>query len=141
MNDVHNLKDFLALPTFQDGVLSGHDNQIFLYAKNHYNTTGDMIQDLKILISSICNMDVDHISMENLYHIVHGVWWNWVEENEKFRFTRDLFKGGLRFDDEIKIKEVINSMLSQISLIQMVYENDKELRFGKEFGVDFLLSK
>ena len=124
-------ENFLNAPDNENYVLSGYDNMIFLYAKNGLKTTGDMIQDLKIIIGSVCGMDSDYVSKDNIYHIVYHVFTRWVKETEQYHFWEKLFNhGSIFFNEEIKFKEIVSAMLSIISLIQMKYPN-KELHFSE----------
>ena len=131
MERVNSLEEFLAASDFTDYELSGHDNMIFLYAKNGLDTTGDMIQDLKIIIAYNTAMESRYVSHENIYHIVYGVFSRWVDKVEQYGFWHRLFElGHIFFEDNVSFKEVISSMISYISLIRMKYPH-KELHFTK----------
>lgn len=128
MIKVDSLESFFAAPD-ADYCLSGHDGKIFAYAKNCYNTIGDMILDLKIIIGKTCGVDPEKVSYKFIYTIVYHVFVKWVEiKNQQFVW-RNLFEGVVFFKESVKFKEVISLMLLQISLIQMKYPN-KELHFG-----------
>jgi hypothetical protein len=130
MKRVYCLEDFLSASENENYVLYGHDNMIFLYSKDKFNSTGDMIKDLKIIIGYTCAMDPDMVNNENVYHIVYSVFERWVSKVEQKGFWFKLFSCGnkLFFSNEIDFKDVIFSMLTLITLIQMKYDN-KELHF------------
>ena len=131
MVKVDCLENFLNAPDYIDYVLSGHDNMIFLYAKNGLETTGDIVQDLKIIVGFTCSMESKRVSKENIYHIVYGVFSRWVDKVEQYVFWHRLFEfGHIFFEDNVSFKEVISEMISYISLIRMKYPH-KELHFAE----------
>jgi len=131
MIKVISLKEFLNAPDFSDYILSGHDNKIFMYAKNKCISTGDVIKDLKTIISRTCSVEYFKISDENMYQVVYGVFERWVEDLQKTIFWRNLFnKEALFFKETVSLKTVVSSMVSQIALVVMVHPH-KELNFDK----------
>jgi len=130
---MHDIKEFLAKKS-EDGqkvevTLTSYDNYITRYSKNHYNGTGDLINDLKIIISKVCNLKREDISSKEIYNIVFNVWDKWVLDNTKAFLVRNLFYDVIRMKESINYKEVIEKMLSDISLIQMIFD-DREIKFS-----------
>lgn len=141
MKEIYNMKDFLEAPNLGDQklqyVLTGHENHIFLYAKNHYHGIDkNVISDLKVLVGHVCSIEPEHVSTENLYHVVYGVWKDWVGEHQRDIFVRELFKGGLRMRETISVADVILDMISDISQVKMKFE-DREILFSEKISVDF----
>jgi len=130
---MHDIKEFLAKKS-EDGqkvevTLTSYDNYITRYSKNHYNGTGDLINDLKIIISKVCNLKREDISSKETYNIVFNVWDKWVLDNTKAFLVRNLFYDVIRMKESINYKEVIEKMLSDISLTQMIFD-DREIKFS-----------
>ena len=130
---MHDIKEFLAKKS-EDGqkvevTLTSYDNYITRYSKNHYNGTGDLINDLKIIISKVCNLKREDISSKEIYNIVFNVWDKWVLDNTKAFLVRNLFYDVIRMKESINYKEVIEKMLSDISLTQMIFD-DREIKFS-----------
>lgn len=130
---MHDIKEFLAKKS-EDGqkvevILTSYDNYITRYSKNHYNGTGDLINDLKIIISKVCNLKREDISSKEIYNIVFNVWDKWVLDNTKAFLVRNLFYDVISMKESINYKEVIEKMLSDISLTQMIFD-DREIKFS-----------
>jgi hypothetical protein len=133
----YNLKEFLAVPARKDGervkiILTGYADHIMKYAKNFYDTSGNTIHDLKIIISKVSSMGIDKISNRNIYLTVFNVWNDWVIEKRKEFLLRDLFDSLIDIKESITFEEVINKMLVDIYLSQMVWE-DRHIVFSDDY--------
>ena len=49
------------------------DSHIYLYAKNHYEQSGDLWEDLRIIIAHRNMMDLDKIDKKDILYVVSGV--------------------------------------------------------------------
>lgn len=49
------------------------DTHIYLYAKYHYQVSGDIIDDLKVIIGERCCIDSEHVTKRNIIDVLVSV--------------------------------------------------------------------
>ena len=67
-----------------------HDRHIFLYAKNHYQTTVEM-EDIRKVIGKRNGIDPKHISNTHIISVLMKIVWNYINHETDFHnFIYDL---------------------------------------------------
>ncbi len=66
-------------------------NHLLLYAKNHYERSGDVVQDVKAIVAERCLVDIKHTSDEDVWHVCSHALLEYSHQHVD-QFFNELFK-------------------------------------------------
>jgi len=114
---------------------SGLENHVILYAKGHYGNSGNIIEDLREIISTYAWIELEHVSEKDVKKIIISAFERFVREHDKIQ----ALERGLSLEPiRILNMNIYESMLGKLSIILGKYCNlDKklDLRFDKKYVI------
>jgi len=76
--------------------VKNYDSDIYLYAKNHYKSSGNTIVDLKHILGKRSSIDPEHIQLGDIISVLTSLVWKQIKEDKGseghmfFEFVSDI---------------------------------------------------